>query len=159
MKRPTRIVMLLLMLTGCGQRYPADRVTTVDSEDPAMNAAMDKARATVPTFIAALENPKPGQSGFTIKKPFKDGEKFEHMWIDRVGYDGTKFRGSVANEPESVTNVIMGRRVTVAPDEISDWMFIDNGKLAGGYTLRVLRETLSPSEKAKFDKSLPFTID
>ena len=38
-------------------------------------------------------------------------------------------------------------------------MYVDHGKLVGGYTLRVLRDGLSPAERAEFDRSIPFKID
>ena len=53
----------------------------------------------------------------------------------------------------------MGQKVTVEPSKISDWMFVQNGRLVGGYTLRVLRDAMSPSERKEFDKNVPFVID
>jgi uncharacterized protein YegJ (DUF2314 family) len=38
-------------------------------------------------------------------------------------------------------------------------MFVENGKLVEGYTLRVLRDSMSASERADFDKSVPFKVD
>ena len=150
---------VLVAAAGCGNSYPEDRVTQVDRADPKMNAAIDKARSTVQTFIAALNAPKPDQSSFTVKMPFVDGEKVEHMWLNNVNYDGTHFHGTVNNDPESVHNVKIGQRVTVAPKDISDWMYIDNRKLVGGWSVRVLRDGLPPDERAEFEKSLPFVID
>jgi uncharacterized protein YegJ (DUF2314 family) len=58
------------------------------------------------------------------------------MWLTPVSFDGTTFHGTVNNEPEKVKTVRMGQKVTVAPSEISDWMYVENRKLVGGYTLR-----------------------
>jgi uncharacterized protein YegJ (DUF2314 family) len=125
-----------------------------------MAAAIDQARATVDTFIAALKSPKPGQSHFSIKMAFSDGsDNNEYMWLNPVSYDGKKFTGTVDNEPQTVKTVKLGQVVTVAPAEISDWMFLENGKLVGGQTMRVLRDTLTPSERADFDKNAPFIIE
>jgi uncharacterized protein YegJ (DUF2314 family) len=38
-------------------------------------------------------------------------------------------------------------------------MYVENNKLVGGYTIRVLRDGLSASERADFDKEFPFKID
>lgn len=148
-----------LALAGCGQKHPADKVTYVADDDPRMNAAMEKARATVKSFITALRSPKAGQSAFSIKMSFTDGGNTEHMWLTPVTFDGTKFTGTVNNEPEKVKSVKMGQKVTVAPDKISDWMYIENRKLVGGETLRVLRAALTPAERADFDKSVPFVVE
>jgi uncharacterized protein YegJ (DUF2314 family) len=150
---------IILLIAGCGQQHMADKVTYVADDDPRMNAAIEKARSSVGQFIAALKSPKPGQSAFSIKVPFTDGGKTEHFWLTPVTYDGTNFKGVVDNEPEDVKTVKMGQSVTVAPDKISDWMYIENRKLVGGETLRVLRETMSPDERADFDKHVPFVIE
>ena len=117
---------------------------------------MDKARSTVNSFIAALTSPKPGQSEFAVKMAFTDRDKTEIMWIAPVSYDGKMFRGTVSNEPQSVFTVQMGQSVTVEPSGIADWMYLEDGKMVGAYTLRVLRDTLSPGERADFDRKFQF---
>jgi uncharacterized protein YegJ (DUF2314 family) len=152
-------IVFALALAGCGKEHPSDEVTYVAAADPRMNAAMEKARSTVGTFIAALQSPNPGQSGFSVKLAFSDGGTVEHMWLAPVSYDGHDFHGTVNNEPEKAKTVKMGDKVTVAPSKISDWMYVEDRKLVGGYTLRVLRDALSPAERADFDKSVPFVVE
>jgi uncharacterized protein YegJ (DUF2314 family) len=153
------VAVLAVVLAGCGKKHPADKVTYVAADDARMNAAIEKARSTVNTFIAALKSPKPSQSAFSVKMAFTDGADIEHMWLTPVTYDGTSFQGTVDNEPEKVKNVKMGQRVSVTPSKISDWMYVENRKLVGGQTLRVLRDSLTPAERADFDKSVPFVIE
>jgi uncharacterized protein YegJ (DUF2314 family) len=153
------VAVLIVAWTGCGEKHPVDTVTQVRADDPRMNPGIDKSRSTVNTFIAASKSPKAGQSGFSVKVPFKDGANTEHIWLAPVAFDGTNFQGTVNNEPETITNVKMGQKVSIVPAKISDWMFIENGKLIGGQTLRVLRDTLTPAERADFDKNMPFVIE
>lgn len=141
------------------EKHTAERFTEVADEDPQMNAAIKKARSTLVKFIVALKKPKRGQSLFAIKKMFTDDGYSEHIWLSSVTYDGTTFTGVVDNKPEQLKSIKVGQKVTVAPDEISDWMYVDKRKLVGGETLRVLRNTLTPSEQVEFDKNLPFSID
>jgi uncharacterized protein YegJ (DUF2314 family) len=54
--------------------------------------------------------------------------------------------------------VKQGQVVTVYPKEISDWLYIDNGNLVGGYTVRVHYNELSPKEKQEFDREANFKI-
>ena len=145
-----------ITLIGCGNPYPSDRVTKVADDDPRMNAAMDKARSTVSSFVAALQSPQPGQSDFTVKMAFSDGSNTEHMWLAPVTYDGKTFLGAVSNVPTTVKSVKMGERAAVSPSKISDWMYLEHGKIVGGHTIRVLRDTLSPGERADFDKQMQF---
>jgi uncharacterized protein YegJ (DUF2314 family) len=153
------IGMTAFLATGCSNKHPADKVTYVADDDPRMNAAMVKARSTVNTFIVALKSPQPGQSAYSVKMAFTDGTNTEHMWLTPVSYDGTQFQGTVNNEPEKVNTVKMGQKVTVAPSKISGWMYVENQKLVGGLTLRVLRDALTPAERVDFDKGVPFVIE
>jgi uncharacterized protein YegJ (DUF2314 family) len=68
------------------------------------------------------------------------------------------FHARIDNDPEVVKSVKLGQAVTVRPQDISDWMYVDHGVLVGGYTLRVIRDAMTPAERAELDKSLPFKI-
>jgi uncharacterized protein YegJ (DUF2314 family) len=52
-----------------------------------------------------------------------------------------------------------GEEVRVDPEKISDWMYVDNGVLRGGFTLRVLRSRMSPQEREQFDSEIGFGIE
>jgi uncharacterized protein YegJ (DUF2314 family) len=160
MIRHIAVLGILASIAGCGSdRGSADRVIDVAQDDQKMNAAMEKARSTVGTFTTALASPKPGQRSFTVKVPFSDGKNTEHMWLSPVTFDGTKFHGTINNDAERVSHVKNGDHAEVEPSKISDWMFVDEGKLVGGYTLRVLRDSMSPAERAEFDKSVDFVVE
>jgi uncharacterized protein YegJ (DUF2314 family) len=47
----------------------------------------------------------------------------------------------------------------VVAERISDWMYVHEGRLVGGYTIRVMRDRLSPAERLRFDQGLPFKIE
>jgi uncharacterized protein YegJ (DUF2314 family) len=130
----------------------------VSDNDKAMDRAVDHAQKSLGFFIAALHMKKPGDSGFEIKKGFVDGDQVEHLWINNLTYDGKNFHGRINNRPLDVSNVHLGEEVTVAPRDVSDWMFVKDGKLMGGYTTRVLYRRLSPEDKAEFDNKAEFTI-
>lgn len=154
---------VMLAVAGCGPRStPAeergDKMYLVKREDPRMNAAIAHAKSTVSTFIAVLKSPRPGQRGFSVKMPFTDHGFTEHFWLTPVSFDGKVFHGVVNNAPEKVTNVSLGQEVTVEPSEISDWMYLEKGVLVGGFTMRAIRDGMSPAERADFDANLPFKI-
>lgn len=131
----------------------------VGDNDKAMERAVEHAQRSLGFFMAALHAKKPGDSTFEIKKAFIDGDKVEHLWISNLTYDGKHFQGKINNRPLDVKNVHLGQRVTVAPSEVSDWLFLKGGKLMGGYTTRVLYARLSPEEKAQFDQKAQFKIE
>jgi uncharacterized protein YegJ (DUF2314 family) len=130
----------------------------VGDNDKQMDRAVENAQRTLGFFMAALREKKPGDTEFEIKKGFVDGDKVEHVWIRGVTFDGKNFHGKVDNEPVDVSNVHDGQRVTVAPQDIDDWMFLKDGKLIGAYTTRVLYARLTPEQKAEFDKNSGYKI-
>jgi len=122
-------------------------------DEALMDRAVAKARATQAQFVTALQSKGTRYRGFAIKKPFPvtgDATEGEHMWINEVTWDGKKFSGVVNNDAVKTKAVALGDHVTVTPEELSDWMYIDHGNLVGGYTLRVLHFESSPEEQAKF---------
>jgi uncharacterized protein YegJ (DUF2314 family) len=162
MHRGSWLVLGALIVLGCGTRGARereDKVVHVAEDDPKMNAAIDKARQTVDTFIQALKKPKRSQTAFSVKKAVTDGKQVEHMWLTDVRFDGTQFHGVINNDPNDVKNVKLGDKASVEKTQISDWMFVEDGKLIGGYTIRVLREGLTAKERKELDESLPFKIE
>ncbi len=134
------------------------QVFNVDKHNEQMRAAVYRARRTVGVFIRALEHPGAGQYDFEVKKPFRQGDVVEHLWLANVRFRGNRFDGYVDNVPRKIKGLKMGAHVSVDPDEISDWAYVQNGKLIGGYTIRVLYSELSPADKAAFAKEARFRI-
>ena len=59
--------------------------------------------------------------------------------------------GIIANEPVYTDKVQLGDTIKVNRASISDWMYYDEGKVVGGFTIRAIRDALSPEEQAAFD--------
>ena len=158
------------LFAGCGgggARKPGDTVrragrpaiVIVEDDDPEMLAGIEEARSTVDRFITALESRKGSQSAFAVKVAIPDGDDAEHMWVRPVRYEAGRFFGRIGNDPDGVDTVEIGDAIDVPKDEISDWMYVENRKLMGGYTIRVLRDHMSEKEREELDRSVPFTID
>lgn len=156
------IAALAVLVVGC---EPKGNVVVREGEpdlvmtdDPALTRAKDRARETYMEFVNALTNPQPAYRDFAIKKGFAtpDGG-LEHMWISDVVWEHGEFRGTINNEPVNTQEVNLGDAVTVRPDELSDWMYVDGRKLMGGYTIRVLYKQSSPEqqESLKADMDIP----
>lgn len=160
------VLCAVLVLAGCGASTApvavADNdppVIEFESDDPEMQRAVDEARETVAQFVEALENPTPSQSYLGIKARFSEGEVVEYMWLSDVTYDGDRFTGTVANNPRQLTNVRLMDRHEVPADEIADWMIVKDGRLVGGYSLRLLATRASPDEWAEMERHMGFTLD
>ncbi len=166
MKLRLVLILLVFLLSGCGlvRELAGPReegVINVSADDQEMNAAIKKAQDSLDTFIASLQSPGPGQTGFSIKAQFPFGKAggYEHIWINDVSYDGTSFSGTIGNDPVYVKDLKYGEQVTIPVSEVSDWMLVEDGKLVGGYTLRVLLKRMSPAEREQTLEDAGFTVD
>jgi len=161
----------VLALASCHKPKPSnvvrregkpDYIRVEGKEQAKMEQAIERARKEIDTFIAALANPKPTQSHLSVKKPFswKNGDEtnYEHIWLSDVTFKEGVFHGRVGNEPVDVKDVKLGDEAILKKSEASDWMFIEDGYLVGGYTIRILRDAMPPDERADFDASVPFKI-
>ncbi len=164
--RTVLVLVACLLFCGCDQkgekivkRPGLSDVAQTKRNDPKMAEAIELARATSGEFLAALKSPGPAQSGFSIKVKVVEGNEIEHIWLNHVTFDGEKLHGSINNVPLKLQKTKFGDAVVVAPQELSDWMFLEGRSLRGGYTLRVVRNGLNESERADFDRKLPFKID
>jgi len=156
-------VLMVLLTAGCGdgssRSKKDDHVTAVKSEDAELNAAISKAQSTLTNFIATLISPKANQKYFLVKGKFTSGDNVEHIWVADVAYDGKVFRGVIANEPEKIRGLSFKEPVEVQPTQVSDWMFIQDGKLVGGYTSRVLRDRMTAQERRELDAKIPYSYN
>ncbi|SCB41202.1 Uncharacterized conserved protein YegJ, DUF2314 family [Bradyrhizobium shewense] len=126
-----------------------DRSPIVDvrTSDPEMNAAIARARGTLSTFWASYQSPKPSEAGHALKVRFSTRKGGEHIWIGEVKKrpDGT-YSGLFANEPRDLPGKRAGDEVKFTEADISDWMFMRNGKIVGGETIKPTLKSLPKAD-------------
>lgn len=144
------VAFLLVMAPGV---IAEDDTVLVEDSDPAMNAAIKKARHSLPYFWEHMAKPGDGENEFSIKLGLTDGTSTEHFWCNEIDGRAEQATCEIANEPVLVKNVKLGQRVDIAPPRVSDWMFYRNGKIVGGETIRALLPKLS-KEEADYYRSL-----
>ncbi|MHB0958920.1 MAG: DUF2314 domain-containing protein [Pirellulaceae bacterium] len=139
------------MTVGCDPHNEQSNIAVTTNKEPLpvqvapdgarMTAAIEQSRATVEKFIAALMDPKPNQKAFSVKTAIKDGDQVEHLWLVPVRYEDGKFIGRVSNEPHAVKTVRVGDTITVAKREISDWVYAEDRKMIGGFTVKAMQDS------------------
>jgi uncharacterized protein YegJ (DUF2314 family) len=127
-----------------------DRSPVIDlsSGNAEMNAAIAKARATLPTFWASYDAPKPYETGHSLKARFPNPRNNgEHIWIAEVKKiaDG-RYSGRFANAPRDLPGKKAGDVIEFKEADISDWMFMRNGKIVGGETIRPLLKSMPKAD-------------
>ncbi len=81
------------------------------------------------------------------------------MWVQPLDLRNDRMTGILLDVPGWLTNVKQGDKVTLSLADVSDWMYVKDGKAVGGFTVRLLRERMSESERKKHDESYPFSFD
>lgn len=119
-----------------------------------MNAAIAKARDSLTNFWQAYEKRNHGESDFSLKVKILDKEKVEHFWVGDIERKDGKIFGTINNDPDTVQNVKLGDRLAVNEADISDWLYLQNGKMVGNYTLRVLFKQMPKEEVEKYEQML-----
>lgn len=115
-------------------RAKRDEVVLVKKEDPALEAARSKARATLPGFLAIAKQPTPAMRNFALKVRVSDDHGVEYFWVTGFTANGGRFSGKIDNTPRMVRSVTSGQIIQFGESEITDWMYMDGGKMKGNYS-------------------------
>ena len=131
-------------------RAQRDGIVLVPPDDPAMEAAFAKARATLPSFLALARAPRPGITSMAVKVGVDDGEETEYFWITNFVERDGRINGRIGNIPRLVKRVSKGDEINVATKEVVDWLYRENGKMFGNFTGCVLLRGDPPADVEKF---------
>jgi uncharacterized protein YegJ (DUF2314 family) len=145
-------------LTGTGKRSVAsanpveqkarkDQIFMIKAGDPSMNAARQKARVTLPEFLKVAQSPRCSQRNFAVKVGIEENSQTEYFWIAPFKLNGDMIIGNINNTPRLVKNVQNKQQITFHINDVSDWMYVENGKMKGNYSACVLLKN-EPKEQA-----------
>ncbi|MGE3164750.1 MAG: DUF2314 domain-containing protein [Planctomycetota bacterium] len=126
--------------------YPA--VDGVDNEHPKLVAAQEEARRRVGELIEAFRK-SGGKLECTVKAPFVEGDFTEQMWVTVTKIDSETIHGKLANEPVRIRKLELDDPVKLKLEEISDWMYFENGQMVGGFTVKAIAEIKKEKKSRK----------
>lgn len=155
MKLIFSLICTLLIFGSCSKNTSSPNkpeTLTEDFDDAAMDAAIAKARGSVEEFLTVLE--ARSAESYSVKAPIHEGEKTEHFWIVDVTYQDGTFSGTIGNEPGIVSTVKFGQKWELKKEEISDWMYIKDDRIYGGYTIDPLIDSMPKDEADALRKQL-----
>ncbi len=127
---------------------------------PQMLRASQNARATFKHFWkeVALDfsRPVPALSLAAVKVAFSDNfadsdAPVEHMWVEKIDFDGVAMTGVLMNAPNELMSVAAGDTVTFPIAQLGDWIGVIKEKVYGGYTVQLTRAGMDTAERARYD--------
>ncbi len=132
-------------------------------ESERLRVASANARATFKYFWRELSweyrRIVPGLGMAAVKLAFAnpdagpDDPPVEHMWIGDIQFDGSSVSGVLMNEPEWITGLAVGAPVSVPLAEIEDWIYTQEGRAYGGYTIDAMRADMNERERREHDQA------
>ena len=144
------VCLFLSLFAGCSKR---DKVINVEEDDPEMVGAMKTARETLPHFWQVYEKPARGETNFALKVKITDKLGTEHFWATDVERRDGKILGTINNDPNIVKSVKLGDRMEIPEADISDWLYMRDGKMIGNQTIKPLFKQM-PADEVKQLKAM-----
>lgn len=147
-------------LVRVNSKDSSEMISGVDADDVEMNIAMNNAKATYTSFLQKVIDSCDGCEDFMVKVRFSEGdENVEHMWLNELKAKGNKLTGELIGTPEIITRVHSGDLIEVNKDSLSDWYYVRNGKMIGGYTIKYFYNKMPKEEQLKMEQDMGVKIE
>jgi uncharacterized protein YegJ (DUF2314 family) len=155
-----KLILTLCLLTfACAPQSSAISTPTLSGTDPELDAAITQARDSLNTFVEKIATPHTDRTIVAVKVRFYPPDNLpQDIWVDGVTNVDDVFHGNMGDDIPSL-RLKFGQKIMLDEKDILDWMIVEDGKLIGGYTIRLAMQRMSPEERARFLKSLDYTID
>jgi uncharacterized protein YegJ (DUF2314 family) len=150
---------LCLLTFACAPSPVLTGSPTASGTDSELDAAIRQARDTLDEFSAKIATPHADRTFVALKVRFyPPDEPPQDIWVDGVTYTSGVFRGDMGDDIPAL-KLEMGEKITIDEKDIVDWMIVEQGKLVGGYTIRLAVQRMSPEERERFLETLDYSID
>ena len=155
-----KLLLLICLLTfACTPVPTAIPASTHSETDAELDTAIAQARDSLSTFTETIATPHADRTFVAVKVRFTPPDGIpQDIWVDEVTYSNGVFRGNMGDDIPSL-KLEMGEKITVEEKDIVDWMIVQDGKLIGGYTIRLAVQRMSPEEREQFLETLDYSID
>jgi uncharacterized protein YegJ (DUF2314 family) len=130
-----------------------DHAVDVSDEDPAMQKAMERARAGLDDFLRKAGAPPPNTDQYSVKVRVSEGDNQEYLWVSNLKAQGDLWSGRIDNLPV-IRSVKKGQSYAFAKTEIVDWTYVDRNKkkVVGNFTTCALLTKEPPSVAESIQK-------
>jgi len=151
------LISIILVMQSCVK--PGSSVligelnTTIDTADVEMIKAIEQARSNIGKFNNALNS---SEGDFFSLKVKSDSTK--QVWLyNAILMPTGVYMGELSNgTPGTQFNTEL---VEIPLSAICDWMYIEDKKLVGGYTIRLQYKRMTDEERKTFDKKNALIIE
>ena len=123
-------------------------VTQIDSQDPAMQAAIAEARRRWPEFARNFRDFSDSRGPFLVKSGFGKAPDQEYMWSEVLEIRSGTISAILKNEPLHQPKLSIGDKVEIPLSTLGDWVYPDEeGAKIGAFTMDVLQAAAAKKTK------------
>src|SRR5690242_6944857 len=95
------LLVLLISLPAFSQSFTdkakKDSAVEMSDEDPAMQKAMERARAGLEDFLRKAGTPPPNTDQYSVKVRVSEGDNQEYLWVSNLKAQGDLWSGRIDN--------------------------------------------------------------
>ena len=146
---------VLLLSCEKSSETPVVATMSVYQDDMEIQRIAEDARNTLPVFFRHLA--RAGRDCY-VKYPFAaDGDggiDREQVWLTDIQFSSGRYFGVIANAPRHLSGMNRGDRVVFDMDAITDWMYVRDGKITGGESIKYLLEKIPESRRSDRERKL-----
>lgn len=140
---PLIVLIVLAVAVASWLRAPPPKpdvpqVELVHEVDANLQRAANEARQKLPEFRDRLQSAQPGER-FAIRARFETSAGPEFLWLKDPIYSEGSYQGVLDQEPVAL-DAKKGDPLTVAEDQVYDWMIIGIDSTEGAFTEQALRD-------------------
>ncbi len=141
-------------MTNFDERDGQPLFMAMSNDNASLSAAIQRAKGSIQHFKAALRKPEYEGASFLVKGRFTDQgtEDVAHLWLGVHDILEDIFFCSTFEVPEDFGGMESNQSYVMIEESIEDWMVNSNGRMYGGFTIRMQRELLPENERSSFDK-------
>jgi uncharacterized protein YegJ (DUF2314 family) len=134
------------------------RTMQTDLLDREISQIAGDARDTLPGFFRHLNSKKSGENGFSVKYPLAaddgSGVGIEQVWLTGIQFKDGVYYGILAGSPTHLNGMKKGDKIIFDTEIITDWMYMQNGKIIGGYSIKYLLEKIPEDQRSEKEQKL-----
>jgi uncharacterized protein YegJ (DUF2314 family) len=137
---------------------PPSPTIEIGQSDQEIEKIADNARRALPIFFRNLNRPENGANNFYIKYPLSsdsggvEPKVREQVWLGNIRFKNDSYYGIPANTPRAPGG--KKKRVTIDTDKITDWMYVQDGKIIGGRSIKYLLEKIPEDQRSEDQRSI-----
>jgi uncharacterized protein YegJ (DUF2314 family) len=150
------------MASDANKSVHAAGILWLDGEDPEMVAAIAQAQRAFGQYRDKMQRearrivPMVEDNGVKVFLPNPgDPRAGEHLWVDEEEFGDEQMQATLRNDAGWLLGLSEGARVSFTTDRVSDWFFVVDGVVHGGFTIKVVLSRLTPEQIALYREGSP----